>query len=133
MTDSNTLIQTPISPGELLDKISILEIKLDRIDDAKKRAHVKYEYDLLSSISADQIERSETLDTLYASLKHINETLWDIEDDIREKERNSIFDTEFIELARSVYFTNDKRCVIKKQINISSNSNFIEEKSYKKY
>ena len=133
MADSNTLIQTPISPGELLDKISILEIKLDRIDDAKKRAHVKYEYDLLSSISADQIERSETLDSLYASLKHINETLWDIEDDIRDCERNKDFSKQFIDLARSVYITNDKRASIKKDINLLLGSHIVEHKSYTAY
>ncbi len=133
MADSNTLIQTPISPGELLDKISILEIKLDRIDDAKKRAHVKYEYDLLSSISANQIERSETLDNLYASLKHINETLWDIEDDIRDCERNKDFSQTFIDLARAVYVTNDKRSVVKKDINEYLGSSLVEEKSYQAY
>jgi len=118
-----------VSTGEILDKMSILEIKMNKIKDETKLVNIQKEYNYLKNISQQQSYDIEN----YNELLKINNKLWDIEDDIREKERNGVFDTEFIEIARSVYFTNDKRSAIKKQINISSNSNFIEEKSYKKY
>ena len=118
-----------VSTGEILDKMSILEIKMDKIKDETKLVNIKKEYNYLKNISLQLSFHIEN----YNALLNINKKLWNIEDDIRDKERNSVFDTEFIELARSIYFTNDKRYKIKKQINISSNSNFIEEKSYKKY
>ena len=129
----NNLIHTPISPGELLDKISILEIKLDKITDPDKLAHVSYEHDLLSKVSQQFIPSSVQLDTLYDSLKTINQTLWTIEDDIRDCERNNDFSSTFIELARSVYITNDKRSAVKKEINLYLGSSLVEEKSYQTY
>mgnify|MGYP001069392068 CR=1 FL=1 len=118
-----------VSTGEILDKMSILEIKMNKIKDEKKIVNIQKEYNYLKNISKQLSYDIEN----YNELLKINNKLWDIEDNIREKERNGVFDKEFIEIARSVYFTNDKRSIIKKQINISSNSNFIEEKSYKKY
>ena len=118
-----------VSIAEILDKMSILEIKMDKIKDETKLVNIRKEYNYLKDISQQLSFNIEN----YNELLKINKKLWDIEDNIRDKERNKVFDTEFIELARSVYFTNDKRCEIKKQININSNSNFIEEKSYQKY
>ena len=118
-----------VSIGEILDKMSILEIKMDKIKDETKLVNIRKEYNYLKDISQQLSFNIQN----YNKLLKINKKLWDIEDNIRDKERNKVFDTEFIELARSVYFTNDKRCEIKKQINISSNSNFIEEKLYQKY
>tara|TARA_B100001059_G_scaffold48936_1_gene41997 strand:+ start:4232 stop:4603 length:372 start_codon:yes stop_codon:yes gene_type:complete len=118
-----------VSNGEILDKLSILEIKNNKIKDENKLKNIKKEYYYLKNISKE-LDYSPKL---YDELLDINNKLWDIEDNIRVKEKEAIFDKEFIELARSVYVTNDKRCEIKKQININSKSNFIEEKSYKKY
>ena len=118
-----------VSIAEILDKMSILEIKMDKIKDETKLVNIRKEYNYLKDISQQLSFNIEN----YNELLKINKKLWDIEDNIRDKERNKVFDKEFIELARSVYFTNDKRCEIKKQININSNSNFIEEKSYQKY
>lgn len=118
-----------VSNGEILDKLSILEIKNNKIKDENKLKNIKKEYYYLKNISKE-LDYSPKL---YDALLDINNKLWDIEDNIRVKEKEAIFDKEFIELARSVYVTNDKRCEIKKQININSKSNFIEEKSYKKY
>ena len=129
----NQHIETPISPGELLDKRSILEIKQARIQDKQKIEHINYEYRLLTDILDANITPSETLDSLYANLKSINEKLWDIEDDIRDCERNQDFSQTFIDLARSVYITNDKRAAIKKEINLFLGSSLVEEKSYQAY
>lgn len=116
-----------VSNGEILDKLSILELKLKYIDDKKKRDNLKREYKEIKE-SATQINVPQELyDSLYAT----NELLWEIEDDIREKERKKQFDVDFIELARAVYKTNDIRSTIKKQINLATNSQLIEEKSYK--
>jgi hypothetical protein len=117
-----------VSNGEILDKMSILEIKMNKIKD-EKIINIQKEYNYLKDISK---ELSYDIKS-YNALLDINNKLWNIEDNIREKERNDDFDSEFISLARSVYFTNDKRCEIKRQININSKSNFVEEKSYKKY
>lgn len=118
-----------VSNGEILDKITILRLKLEHIHDQEKRANIIREYDFLKEIS-DEINYPEDL---YQELYSVNKSLWKIEDDIRNKERNKEFDQEFIELARSVYFTNDKRSEIKKQINLKTESQFVEEKSYEKY
>ena len=118
-----------VSNGEILDKITILRLKLEHIHDQQKRANIIKEYDFLKDIS-DEIDYPEDL---YEQLYLVNKALWRIEDDIRNKERNQEFDEEFITLARSVYFTNDKRSEIKKQINLKTESQFVEEKSYEKY
>ncbi len=125
-------ILVPISPGELLDKITILRIKSARIQDAGKLANVKLELTLLektwaasgagADVSADE-----------RALHAVNEQLWDIEDRIRDKERRQTFDRDFIELARSVYVCNDERAAIKKRINVALGSRLVEEKSYQQY
>ncbi len=122
-----------LSPGELFDKISILQIKKERISDATKLANVNIELNELNKIAEEYINASDTLSNLCNQLKIINEKLWVIEDDIRDCERNSDFSESFIELARSVYFTNDKRAAIKKEINIFLGSLLVEEKSYQSY
>lgn len=122
-------MKVEVSNGEILDKLSILEIKMKKIKDEIKLTNIQKEYHYLKDISNKLSYDIES----YNTLLDINNELWNIEDNIREKERNAEFDEEFIKLSRSVYFTNDKRCLIKKQININSGSNFVEEKSYKKY
>lgn len=126
-------IKVPVSPGEVLDKITILEIKSERIEDEQKLANVRVELQLLSETWAEHIDEDDTIRALHAQLKEINETLWDIEDDIRDKERAKEFDERFIELARAVYFTNDRRSAVKKQLNLHLGSQIIEEKSYQDY
>lgn len=119
-----------VSIGEIVDKLSILQIKIGMIKDEEKLANVKQEYDYLYDIVFDEmkIEQSDFLDMV-----SINQKLWKIEDDIRDKERDKTFDGEFIELARSVYFTNDERAEVKKKINLKYGSMFVEEKSYSDY
>ena len=126
-------INTLISPGELLDKLSILNIKLEQIKDSAKIANVKTEYDLLYKISLDNNLFTPEIKILYTQLKSINQELWIIEDDIRDCERAKNFSDTFIQLARSVYVTNDKRADIKKKINIELGSKLVEEKSYQPY
>lgn len=126
-------IQVPISPGELLDKITILQIKAERIKDPAKVANVKVELDQLSRVWSDSVTADPEIELLTQELKTINEALWDIEDDIRDEERNKQFGERFIELARSVYVTNDDRADAKKKVNIHLNSNIVEEKSYQDY
>ncbi len=126
-------IHVPVSPGEVLDKITILEIKSERIADPEKLANVRVELALLQKTWAESIEEDDTIRTLHGQLKEINEALWEIEDDIRDKERAREFDERFIELARAVYFTNDKRSAVKKQLNLHLGSEIIEEKSYQDY
>ena len=118
-----------VSNGEILDKLSILEIKCNKILDTSKNLLVLKEYNYLKDISS----KINFNNNLYSELLKINNNLWDIEDKIREKEYKQEFDEEFINLARRVYFTNDKRSQIKLQINQSTNSDFIEIKSYKNY
>ena len=126
-------LSVPISPGELLDKISILEIKSDRIADPDKRHNVERELDLLTGLwHATSLENAE-LTAKRTELKRINETLWDVEDALRECERNNNFSERFIELARTVYRTNDQRAGIKREINQLLGSNIVEEKSYQPY
>ena len=126
-------IRVPVSPGEVLDKITILEIKSERMDDPQKVANVRVELKLLQDTWAEAIEDDDVIRDLHAQLKEINEALWEIEDDIRDKERAKEFDERFIELARAVYFTNDRRSEVKKKLNLHLGSQIVEEKSYKDY
>lgn len=121
-------VQTPISFGELLDKITILEIKSERMTDQAKLKNVRYELGLLRKVWSES--GATGVDDLHQGLKAINERLWVIEDDIRDKERTQEFDEQFIDLARSVYFTNDQRAEVKKEINLRLGSELVEEKSY---
>lgn len=128
-----TDIQVPISPGELIDKITILRIKAARITDAGKRANVKLELELLERVWREcglpitQVAADE------AALQEVNTRLWDIEDRIRDEERAQRFGPEFIALARSVYVENDERAALKKRINLALGSRIVEEKSYQPY
>lgn len=124
-------IMVPVSVGELFDKITILEIKQKFLTDQNKLDNVKKELDLLLSISSS-IDQSSIKENI-SQLKDVNTSLWHIEEAKRDKERQKVFDAEFIELARSVYIQNDQRAEIKKQINILTNSTIIEEKSYSSY
>ena len=126
-------LQVPVSVGEVLDKITILQIKLAQISDANKRVNIQNELDALLPLVAGDGFTTNEMQGLMAELKSVNEALWDIEDDIREKEAAKSFDAEFIKLARAVYVTNDKRAEIKKQINLVTGSALIEEKSYESY
>ncbi|MFL2520716.1 MAG: hypothetical protein ACJ0RJ_04585 [Alphaproteobacteria bacterium] len=126
------LIDTPISLGELVDKISILIIKDKNIDDLDKKNHVNKELSFLKKTLKKYLKEEEIKDYL-DELIDINSKLWVIEDDIRDCERNKIFDQKFIDLARSVYFTNDIRAEIKSKINKNFGSELIEVKSYEKY
>ncbi|MGO9802577.1 MAG: DUF6165 family protein [Steroidobacteraceae bacterium] len=126
-------ILVPISPGELLDKITILRIKAARILDAAKLANVKLELDLLEATWRDSGCAANARAQDEHALQRVNEQLWDIEDRIRDKEAKQTFDREFIELARAVYVSNDERAAIKKRINVQLGSRLVEEKSYKQY
>ena len=126
-------LQVPVSVGEVLDKITILQIKLAHISDAAKRVNVQNELDALLPLVIGEEFSTDQMQGLMAELKAVNESLWDIEDDIREKEAAKSFDAEFIRLARAVYVTNDKRAEIKKQINLATGSALVEEKSYGSY
>jgi len=126
-------IQVPVSPGEVLDKITILEIKSERMRDPAKLANVRAELALLQETWSKAVREDDVVRGLHAQLREINEALWVIEDDIRDKERVREFDQRFIELARSVYFTNDRRSQVKKQLNLHLGSRIIEEKSYQDY
>jgi hypothetical protein len=119
-----------ISIGEIVDKLSILQIKKNNIEDVVKLENINKEYEYLNDVVFNELKISKED---FFNLVLINETLWDIEDKIRFKERDKEFDNDFIELARSVYFTNDKRAEIKKEINLKYGSLFVEEKSYSKY
>jgi hypothetical protein len=123
----------PVSPGELLDKITILRIKVARILDAAKLANVKLELALLEEAWEAAGSAVHDLGQHEHALQHVNEQLWDIEDRIREKEAKQTFDREFIELARAVYRSNDERADIKKRINELLGSRIVEEKSYRPY
>ena len=127
------IINAEISPGELIDKITILEIKMDRITEDTKLKNIKTEWDTLNQSRANKILISAKLDELTAELKSINETLWVIEDDIRECEHRKEFGEAFITLARSVYLNNDHRARVKRKINELLGSRLIEEKSYSDY
>ena len=126
-------ILIPMSPGELLDKITILQIKSERIADAEKVANVRTELAMLEKVWSEAVEADDVITALTAELKTINEALWEIEDDIRDEERNKRFGERFIELARAVYVTNDERANAKKKVNLHLNSTIVEEKSYQDY
>ena len=127
-------MKVEVSNGELLDKLTILELKLTNIADVQKLSNIQKEHDELSPL-ADQLFDSygEELKNFYRKLTEINSELWTIEDNIRECERNKDFGSDFVSLARSVYFTNDKRSDVKKAINLLTDSGFVEEKSYEDY
>jgi hypothetical protein len=126
-------ILVPVSFGELLDKMAILEIKCERILDGSKLDNVRRELGALNETWAAHPAARTDVRELRARLKAINESLWDIEDDIRGKERAREFDAEFIRLARAVYVTNDERARVKKEINLKLGSAYVEEKSYADY
>jgi len=125
-------MKVEISNGELLDKISILELKLLKIEDKEKLINIMTEFDKLNPLVVDLFEKHDgQLQNHYLELAKINGELWDIENWIRDCEHEKRFDKEFVELARSVYIMNDKRCEVKKIINILTSSKIVEEKSYK--
>jgi hypothetical protein len=126
-------ISVPVSFGELIDKLTILEIKDARIGDAARRANVRTELDLLASTWEAAPASRTDIAAERARLRAVNEALWDIEDRIRLKEKARAFDAEFIELARSVYIRNDERAAIKREINQKLGSTLVEEKSYQEY
>lgn len=126
-------IHVPVSYGELLDKIAILQIKSERMSDPAKLANVRAELSALEATWLAHPVASADIARLRADLKAVNERLWVIEDDIRLKEKAQAFDEEFIRLARAVYFENDTRARIKKDINVALGSAYVEEKSYQDY
>lgn len=131
-------IQVEIAPGEFFDRITILEIKLKKITDEDKLVHIKNEWLILRTsanklLETKQNETPKQYDELITQLKKVNQQIWDIEDDIRDCERLQNFGDKFIQLARSVYLTNDKRAKLKKEISILFDSDIMEEKSYAEY
>jgi hypothetical protein len=123
----------PVSPGELIDKITILEIKSQRMADAAKLHNVRTELALLTDTWKASGYATMDISAERTALRDVNAKLWDAEDHIRDKERNGRFDAEFIELARAIYITNDQRALIKKQINSRLGASLVEEKSYADY
>ena len=130
--EQDTRYYVEVSPGELLDKISILRIKTERISDKDKLRNIEYELKLLTAVR-EKITFTSQLEKLEQALKAVNEKLWDIEDSIRELEAAGNFGPEFIKLARAVYINNDQRASIKKQLNTILKSRVVEEKSYSDY
>jgi len=126
-------IKVPISPGELLDKITILRIKSRRMSDPKKLDNVRVELAALEAIWTHSVYAEAAIDAEVHALMTVNERLWIIEDEIRDKERARAFDDEFIRLARAVYVENDERAAIKRRINLTLGSSIVEEKSYRAY
>lgn len=122
-----------VGAGELIDKITILKIKADRMTDPDKLRNVNHELDVLSRARAENLRQSDELDRLEDALRQVNEALWVIEDDIRACEAARDFGPKFVELARSVYIQNDKRAAIKKSINELCGSSIVEEKSYTEF
>jgi len=133
MTNKSTRVLSEISPGELLDKISILEIKLEKVKDKDRQKRIKNEYDILKKVQNSSIEMSDKIKDLYRSVGNVNIKLWDIEDKIRICEQNKDFGKNFIELARGVYFNNDKRAELKNEINEILKSNIREIKQFVDY
>ena len=133
MTDKSKKIQTEISAGELLDKLSILEIKIDKIKDKSSQQEINKEYQILKRSKDLNIKKDIEIDSLFSELKKINLNLWNIEDKIRICEKNKDFGKNFIDLARNVYFNNDKRAKIKSDINKKLGSNIKEIKQYENY
>jgi len=127
------LLHVPLSVGEVLDKVTILEIKSERISDPAKLENIRTELGHLRALLVDPVFEDAAVCSLVDALKRINEALWDIEDDIRAEEAAEQFGSRFIELARAVYVTNDKRALLKKQLNEATGSTLVEEKSYKDY
>ena len=123
----------PISWGELLDKIAILQIKSERVRAADAQKNIRTELDRLSAIAAERLRSDARLQAACHRLKAINEKLWDIEDHIRDKERAKAFDADFVALARGVYHSNDERAAVKREINLYTGSELIEEKQYSDY
>ena len=128
-----TTIMTAIAPGELIDKITILRIKSERIADEAKLKNVRTELGILNETLAKDVPASDELTRLDGALQSVNEELWVIEDDIRDCERAGDFGPEFIRLARAVYVTNDKRAALKKEVNLLVGCHIVEEKSYAAY
>ena len=126
-------ILVPVAPGELLDKITILRIKAERIADPGKLANVTHELTLLEETWRLAVRASIDLKREELELTRVNEALWEIEDAIRDKEAAQRFDAEFVELARSVYRRNDERAAIKRRVNLALGSALVEEKSYRPY
>ena len=133
MNEKSKKILSEISAGELLDKISILEIKLERVKDAAGQKEIKKEYKILKEIQNSSIKMTNETKDLFKAVKDINIVLWDVEDKLRIYEKNKDFGKEFIELARQVYFNNDSRAKVKNEINILLKSNFREIKQYINY
>ena len=133
MTKKSKKILSEISAGELLDKISILEIKLEKIEDKNSKEEIKKEYKILKRIQNSSIKLEDKIKELFDSIKEINIKLWNVEDKLRVCEKNKAFGKNFIELAREVYFNNDKRAKIKKEMNKILGSNIREVKQYVKY
>ena len=133
MTHKSKKILSEISPGELLDKISILEIKIEKVKDKNSLEEIKKEYKILKEIRTSSIEITDEIKDLFQSVKNVNIKLWNIEDKLRICEKNKEFDKNFIELARSVYFANDERAEFKSKINKILKSNIIEIKQYDNY
>ena len=129
----NRCIETPIAIGELIDKITILQIKAERFIDATKVAHVQVELTLLYQRRAATLSLNPLLDALTARLKAINERLWTLEDEVRDCERQQNFGPTFVIAARSIYRANDERAAVKREINLMTGSHLIEEKSYAAY
>ena len=135
MNSSNKIL-APISTGELIDKITILEIKIEKIQDNNKQKFIKHELESLNKLLADinfSEDQKKTINSLKEELNTANRKWWKIEDDIRQLESIKKFNEEFIELARNVYLTNDKRASLKQKLNQITNSDIVEVKSYKKY
>ncbi|HEV2606825.1 MAG TPA: DUF6165 family protein [Xanthomonadaceae bacterium] len=128
-----SLISVPVSYGELLDKIAILQIKSERMSDSAKLANVRHELDALEASWDAHPAARQDIAALRAQLKAVNERLWVIEDDIRIREKAQDFGPEFIRLARAVYFENDERARVKREINLALGSQLVEEKSYQDY
>lgn len=126
-------VMIEVAPGELIDKITILRIKAERIADPGKLANVSAELETLNAARMAALPEDPEIDRLEGALKAVNETLWQIEDDIRDCERDGDFGPRFVELARAVYQTNDRRAELKREINLHLGSRLIEEKSYKPY
>ena len=133
MTHKSKKILSEISPGELLDKISILEIKLEKVKDKNSLEEIKKEYKILKEIQTSSINIMGKIKDLFQSVKNVNIKLWNIEDKLRVCEKNKNFDKNFIELARGVYFANDERAELKSKINKILKSNIIEIKKYDNY
>lgn len=127
------MIRVPVSFGELFDKVTILEIKRDKMDDAAKLVNVRKELTLLEELREPRVEKSQALEELVARLKEVNTDLWEIEDAIRDCERRQEFGDDFVSLARSVYKKNDERSRLKREINELLDSEIVEEKSYRDY